>query len=387
MSDGLKFAEILTLAENESGAFGLADEGLIARASGMVDWINQRGPYTTDQLWAMRVQVQRVLTTRLRLKLDRQLFPAITGEQIERPVFVIGFPRSGTTLMHSLLAEDPETQSLKSWHVYSPSPPPGAGPVVAEHIAYAQRRVEEWMDFCPGQKPMHPYIDKGAHQLIEDEESFTIDFQNAYVYHYFRVPTLEPMAVPDADPVGAFSFHRELLQHQQWNSGKTRWACKGPSHQNNLDSLFKVYPDALCVWNHRPVSEIFPSICSLSAQVFEAVQGKPGDRVGQARILAQILKQGFDRMLQNDMLDDPRILHLSFREVAKDPAAAVRTIYAKRGLDVSKAFDARMAAWLGDAENAVDRYGRYPYSYEAIGLAREEIEEMFADYSTRFGLD
>ena len=387
MGDGLNFGDILKLSENESGAFGLADEGLIARASGMVDWINARGPYTVDQLWAMRVQVQRVLTTRLRLKLDRQLFPAITEEKIERPIFVIGFPRSGTTLLHSLIAEDPEAHSLRSWHVYSPSPPPGSGPVVSERIAYSQRRIEEWMDFCPGQKPMHPYIDKGAHQLIEDEESFTIDFQNAYVYHYFRVPTLEPMAVPDADPVGAFSFHRELLQHVQWNSGKTRWACKGPSHQNNLDSLFKVYPDALCIWNHRPIGEIFASICSLSAQVFEAVQGKPSDRVAHARLLANILKDGFDRMLENDMLGDPRILHLSFRDLAKDPAATVRRVYQKRGLEVSKAFDTRLTDWLGDPENAVDRFGRYPYSYEAIGIAREEIEEMFAAYSKRFGLD
>ena len=162
MSDGLSFTDILALAENESGAFGLADEGLIARASGMVDWINERGPYTPDQLWAMRVQVQRVLTTRLKLKLDRKLFPAIAEETIDRPIFVIGFPRSGTTLLHSLIAEDPEALSLRSWHLYSPSPPPGAGPVVSERIAYAQRRVEEWMDFCPGQKPMHPYIDKGC---------------------------------------------------------------------------------------------------------------------------------------------------------------------------------------------------------------------------------
>ena len=287
MDSLLSFAEILTMAERESGAHGLADDGLIRRASGMVDWINARGPYTSDQVRRMHVQVQRLLANRLRLKLDRQRFPAIAGEKIERPLFVMGFPRSGTTLLHSLIAEDPEVQSLRSLQMYSPSPPPGAGPVVPERIAYAQRRVEEWLDFCPGQKPMHPYSDKGAWQPIEDEESFSLDFHTAYVYHYFHVPTLEPMAVPDADPVGAFSFHREQLQHWQWNTGKTRWACKGPSHQNNLDSLFKVYPDALCVWTHRKIGDVLASIAWLSHVIFETIRGKPFDPRGGGRVIAE----------------------------------------------------------------------------------------------------
>ena len=387
MNGLLSFTDILTMAERESGAHGLADEGLVRRASGMVDWINARGPYAPDQVRNIRVQVQRLLANRLRLKLDRQRYPAIAGEKIERPLFVMGFPRSGTTLLHSLIAEDQEVQALRSLQMYSPSPPPGAGPVVPERVAYAQRRVEEWLDFCPGQKPMHPYSDKGAWQLIEDEESFSLDFHTAYVYHYFHVPTLEPMAVPDADPVGAFSFHREQLQHWQWNTGKTRWACKGPSHQNNLDSLFKVYPDALCVWTHRKIGDVLASIAWLSHVIFETVQGRPFDPREGGRAVAEILKAGFDRLMANELIDDLRIIHLRFGDVAADPVAAVRSIYAQRGWEVGGAFEARMRAWLADPENAVDRYGRYPYSYEQLGISLAEVEEMFAAYSKRFGLD
>ena len=113
--DGLlSFADILKMAERETGAYGLADAGLVQRASGMVDWINERGPYRLEQVWNMRVQVQRLLANRLRLKLDRQRFPGIQEEAIENPIFVMGFPRSGTTLLHSLIAEDPEVQSLRN---------------------------------------------------------------------------------------------------------------------------------------------------------------------------------------------------------------------------------------------------------------------------------
>jgi len=382
----LSFDDILVMAERASGAFDLADEGLRGRVRWMIDWINERGPYAPDQVRDMHKQVQDLLANRLRMALDRSRIPGIAEQNIERPIFVIGFPRSGTTLLHSLIAEDPECQTLRSWHMYSPSPPPGSGPVVGERIAFAQRRIEDWMDFCPAQKPMHPYIDKGAQQLIEDEESFTLDFQTAYPYHLYKVPTLEPMAVPDTDPVGAFSFHRELWQHLQWNTGKTRWAGKGPSHQNNLDALFKVYPDAICVWAHRPISQILPSIASLSAACYEAIQRRPLDPAHGIRKLAETLKAGFDRVMSNSLIDDPRVLHLPFKEVSSDPIAAVRKVYDKRGFEFTPDFEQRMRAWLGDPENAVDRYGRYPYGYERLGVTQDEIEDMFSAYSQRFGL-
>ena len=176
----LEYDAIMALAERESGAFDLADSGLRGRVRFVIDWINERGPYTPDQLREMSAQIRRLLANRMRLLVDRQRFPAIAGETIDRPIFIVGFPRAGTTLIHSLLAEDPEVLAPQSWHMYSPSPPPGAGPVAAERIAHARRMVEDWMDFCPAQKPMHPYIDKGAHQLCEDEEVQALDFRNTY---------------------------------------------------------------------------------------------------------------------------------------------------------------------------------------------------------------
>ena len=387
MTSGLNFDTILELATRETGARGLAPADLLARVQAMIGWINERGPYSPFQIDAMQRQVLQLLSTRLRLALDRQRFPAIAEEKIERPVFIIGFARSGTTLLHSLLAEDPEAQSPRSWHIYSPSPPPGAGPVVAERMAYAQRMVDHWMDFCPGQKPMHPYIDKGAQQLIEDEELFSLDFRNAYPYHFYRVPTLDVMGVLGSDQAGAFRFHRETLQHLQWNTGKTRWVCKGPSAQHHLDALFEVYPDALCVWPHRPLADIYASNVALRAVIYDTIQGRPNDWAGQAKAHAEGMKAAFDRLLASGMVDDPRILHVPFKQVAADPLGAVRSICEWQGRPMSTDFEQRVTTWLADPENAVDRYGRYPYSYEAFGLSRDWIKDLFADYSRRFGLD
>ncbi|MDE2404381.1 MAG: sulfotransferase [Sphingomonadales bacterium] len=378
---------IIELARRESGAHAWHDEALFARVAALVGWINARGPYESHDLRAMRQQVQRTLVARLRIALDRANIPAIADERIERPVFIIGFPRSGTTLLHSLLAEDPEAPSLRSWHVYSPSPPPGAGPIAAERIAMSQRLVEAWMDFCPAQKMMHPYVDKGAFQTIEDEEAFTLDFRNAYPFHYYRVPTLDPGAVMlSTDQVAAFRWHRELLQHLQWNTGKSAWVCKGPSHQMNLAALLEVYPDALCVWAHRPIGEIWASNVAIRAATYDTIAGHPQDWTAQAKTHVTAMKAAIDRLLADKLLDDPRVLHLSFREIAADPLSAVRKVCEKQGRALSPGFAQAAASWLADPENASDRFGRYPYSYEAFGLDRGWVEDLFADYSRRFGL-
>jgi len=387
LADRLDLGQLLALAERESGAYGLLDDGLRGRVAAAVEMVNARGPYSPEQVRAMRNQLKQLLANRLRMKLDRARFPAIASEEIDRPIFIIGFARSGTTLLHSLLAEDPEVLAPQSWHIHSPSPPQGAGPVAQERIAYAQRQVEAWMDLCPAQKPMHPYIDKGAWQLCEDEEVFAFDFRNSYPYEFWTIPTLESFTLFDADFHAGFRFHREFLQHVQWNSGRSRWACKGPGVQGNLDALFAVYPDALCVWPHRPINEIYASLVVLSAAVYDAITGGYTDLASFGRPLAEGMKAAFDHLLSNAMIDDPRIMHMPFRAIAADPMAAIRDIYARQDRDVTPEFARRAEAWLADPANAVDRYGRYPYSYEALGLDEAWVTDLFKDYSKRFGLD
>jgi len=382
----LSLENIFGLAEREVGAYGLADEGLVSRVRTVVDWVNGFGPYSRSELREIQEQVRRLLVNRLKLAFDRQRHPQIAEEKIERPIFVVGFARSGTTLIHSLLAEDPAALSPQSWHMYSPSPPPGAGPVVPERIAYAKRQVEAWMDFCPAQKPMHPYIDKGAYQLIEDEELVALDFRTTYCYHYYKVPH-ETILWGDLEPVGTFDFQRQFMQHFQWNTGHRHWVCKGTLHQRNLRTLFDFYPDALCIWAHRPMGEILSSITLLGSVIYDTISGKPGELKETGKTIAELMKSGLDQIMGDEMLDDPRLVHIPFRDITADPMAVVRDIYARQDREVTPEFERRVGAWLAAPENQVDRYGRYPYSYEALGLESAWVDELFADYSKRFGLD
>ncbi len=383
----VSYDDIIVLAQRESGAHEIGDERLLQRVRANVDWINEKGPYTPEQVEAMSRQLQNLLARRLKMMLDRERFPGIAEQVIERPVFIVGYPRAGTTLLHSLLAEDPEVLALLGWHMYSPSPPPGAGPVVQARLDYAQRQVEAWMDFCPVQAPMHPYIDKGAFQLIEDDEAAALDFRNTYCYHFYRVPTMDYPFFAEKDEVDNFRWHKQFLQHFQWNTGKSRWVCKGPGHQGKLKQIFEVYPDALCIWTHRPIGEIFASIVSLSASIFDTITNRPTDIRTNARLHLEMFAPGLEAVMNQELVDDPRVKHLDFRALTADPMHCIREIYDDLGIAVSGEFSARVGAWLEAPENQVDRYGRYPYSYEALGLDRAEVEEVFAPYSKRFGLD
>lgn len=382
----LSLDTVFTLAERESGCFGQADEGLRQRVASMIDWINTRGPYSPDQRRAMQRQIQHILVNRLRIGLDRKQNSGIAETKIEQPIFVIGFARSGTTLLHALLAEDPDSLAPVAWHSRMPSPPPGATPVCSGRIAYAQNDVQQWIDYCPGQLILHPYADKGAYQLIEDEELLTLDFRTAYPSLLYKVPTLDVQVVTSDDSEGLIRFHREAVQHLMWNSGKRRWVSKFSTAQYHMEALFDAYPDALCVWAHRPIEDIYASNVTIRAAIYDAINGEPMDWSSQARARAEQMKAGIDRMMANSMIDDPRIMHIPFHELAADPVGTVKKIYAHRGQTVAPEYERRLHSWLLDPENQVDRYGRYSYSYEPFGLDREWVKQLFSDYSQRFGL-
>ena len=381
----LSFDRIVYLAENQTGYRGFMDSGLRDRLRKLVDWINARGPYSVDQAAQIRRQLQQLLAARLQLMGDRQRLPAIASEIIERPIFVIGFPRSGTTLLHSLLAEDPQVQAPRWWHSHAPSPPPGEGPVGPQRLAVAARALDQMLDFVPGMLPLHPYWDKGAEALVEDEELFTLDFRNAYPTKLYRVPSLEVMVdIADGDPPGAYRFHRELLQHLQWNTGKRRWVLKGVGHQFLLAPLFETYPDAICLWPHRDPVEIQASMLTIASVLYNEITGGSVDWKRQARAMLEGLKAGLDHAMADPLIDDPRVVHLRFKDLVADPIARVLKVYRQAGLTIAAEFAPRMRAWLDDPENRADRYGRYPYSYQPFGIDADWVRNLYVDYRRRY---
>src|SRR5260370_31428768 len=183
---------------------------LRARVQSIVERVNPRGVHPQQACAAAEKQLQALLVTRLRLQRDRNRIQAIAAEVIERPIFVIGFSRTGTSLLHSLLAQDEGSHAPRWWQTHSPSPPPGEAPVTPQRLAGTARELERFLEKTPGLLTLHPYWDEGAQALIEDEEIATLDFQNMYPSLLFDIPGQEVMG-SSFDPRGAHEFEKHFL--------------------------------------------------------------------------------------------------------------------------------------------------------------------------------
>lgn len=383
----LDASEIIRSAGYATGHFDVLDGGFMQRLEAFTEWLNQNGHLSAEQAMVARHQILLVVITRLLLAVDRKRIPAIAQEKIERPIFVIGYSRTGTTLLHSLLAADPAHQGPMWWQTHQPSPPPGEMPVARGRMEAAQREMDSWNQYTPGMLAMHPYWDDGVHTLIEDEEIHTIDFQNVYPTLLFRIPALAIMNLGDtADPRACYAFQKQFLQHLQWQQPKRRWVLKGCAHQFQLKDLFAEFPDAICIWPHRDPVEVHQSTLAISSVLYHAITNGKIDWHQFAQGYIQATRAGIDRVLADPLVDDPRIVHLRFEDLTKDPIGVLQSVYARFGLPFTAEADQLMRRWLDDPAHRPDRYGRYPYSLEPFGLKAADIARTFANYSERFGL-
>lgn len=382
---GLDSAALLRSAQFVAGSFGPVDPGVSRRFSSFVDWFNGQAAPAPDQLRGVERQLRKLVATRLRLASDRERIPEIAEESIERPIFVIGFARTGTTLIHSLLAEDASARAPLWWQTHEPSPPPGEVQVTPQRIELAAQELDEMLRVAPGLLTLHPYWDKRGFCPIECEEIFTLDFQNAYPSLLYRVPALA--MILDATNVGeAYRFHRSFLQHLQWNTQPRRWVLKGIYHQFVLKELFETYPDALCIWPHRDPVEVHPSTLAITAVLYGGITDWQMDFASLGPDFVKSIASSVEEAMTSPLIDDPRIVHVDFRELTRDPIATIQRAYRHWGLCFPPETETRMRAWLADPSNASDRYGRYSYAMEPFGLTREMIENAFEGYSRRFNL-
>jgi len=374
---------IIEAAEIAVGAYDMVDEGLRGRVDRLLSSFRENTRLSVDQKIATRRQVVKLLSRRIGIAADVAHHPEIQDEEIVDPVFVVGFPRTGTSIQQALLAADPANRSPRAWQTREPSPPPGERPVAPYRRIQAADDVRRFVERTPGMMAMHPYWDALDDTFTEDEEILALDFRNSYPTFFYDVPSLNYM-VRDADTKAIYRFLKLFMQHQQWNLPKRRWVMKGVDHQRHLSELFEVFPSARCLFAHRDPAEFMASNMAIGAVVYAGITNGTLDRSTQGAETLSDFKERLNAMMNDPALQDPRIIHMPFRQFIGDPVGMLKSCYADWDFAWTDEAEAAMRAWIDDPANDSGRYGRQKYQFDAFGVDWEAESPAFDDYRRRF---
>ena len=196
-----------------------------------------------------RATMVAALANRLQATAYLDQHPELLQRPIERPVFVFGVPRTGTTLLSNLLAADPARRSPLTWEIDDPVPPPSTATLYNDPRALARLEMERKM--LAARPEMGKYYRNSA--IYPNECMFFInsDFKALMWESRGRLPNYRDYLFGnDIDLTSTYRYHKRFLQLLQADAPGI-WNLKMPSHALYLDTLLEVYPDARLVWTHR----------------------------------------------------------------------------------------------------------------------------------------
>jgi hypothetical protein len=376
----LDAALLLEHAQRETGLADYGDDTLPARLAHAVEEIRKAVIRPDGEREAVKV-IHWLLTSRLHFFADRRRY-AIGDEEVVGPVLATGEPRSGTTLLHALLSVDPNGRALRFWEVMYPSPPPGLAGRDDPRRARADGDWREISKAIPRWLVGHPYNDMLGDGLPECERTWAFDFRMMTPSAWWRVPMRMNTTLP-ADPRAQYRLHKMMLQQCQYARPPKYWVLKG-FHGRRLAALFDAYPDARLIWVHRDPVQVIASQIVLFGQINEDLTGSLDWKAYASATLAGC-RQNFANILNEPLIDDPRIHHVRYPDFVRDPIGTIRAFYERCGIALTADAEDAMRRYLAD--NRSDRYGKFRYSVDAIGEDVSILHREFAPYRERFGLE
>ena len=327
---------------------------------------------------ALKVDVLDTLCARLKMKRDRQLYPNITRQEIREPLFIVGLPRSGTSVLHRLLATDPEHRAPLMWEVRSPSPPTRAN---------EKRRIQQATQSCNffnWLAPTFRYVHTvGAEVPQECVSLMTPTFLSDQFDAMYYVPSYRTWFFrQDLRP--AYEYHRRFLQHLQFRRAGRRWILKAPTHMFAMPALLSVYPDALFVQTHRTPVDAMASVSSL-VTILRSAFSDAVDPITVCREAIAYWSEVIHRFLrERDRLPDSRVCDIRYDEIRREPIGAVRQIYDYFGWSLPREAEQRMRGLI--ASQATRQSASHRYDLSQFGSSAKEVLSAFAQYCERFDL-
>jgi hypothetical protein len=376
---------LLGEAEKNTGLSDFGDAGFLEGFRRLLDSLeNEAGLNAIGRLIA-HTELLRHLENRLMVAADWKRHPDIGDEEIVRPIFVVGLPRTGSTILHDVMAQDPDNRVPLTWECHRPSPPPERAtyetdPRIAESAAHIARTSDA---LIPEFKAIHPM---GAQLAQECVMLQAFDFTSIIFAHQFRLPSYQAW-VEETDLGPVYATHRRQLQYMQWRCPGARWVLKSVGHLWGLDKLFDTYPDARIVMTHRDPLKLIASHASLVAMACSmGSDAVDRNEIGGewSRSWENAMRKGI-AFRESGAVDESRFFDMHFAELVADPVAMVSRIYGRFGLALGSEAEALMRAFL--SVNPQGKHGKHSYSLDQFGLDPKTERERFRFYQEYYGVE
>ena len=386
---------LLAAARVKTGLDDFGDDAFLGRFEILLDCVEREANLHPLGRIMARENFLRILCNRLRMRDALKRNPLILEQPMQDPIFVVGLQRTGTTILHRLLASDPSHRFLASWEAVNPAPLPArgvkqwarkflrawvpeGGPDPRIRGAVMAQKAAAWL--APDFFAIHPVE---AHAPEEDVLLFDYDFWSTVPESTMRVPTYS-VWLEDRDHTPAYEYYRDVLKLLYRQRPVGRWVLKTPHHLEHLDALLKIFPGAKIIQPHRDPLRVVASFCSMishargifSDDVDPAEVGRHWSRK-QVRMVTKAMEVR-EKAGQDTFVD------VAYKDLVADPIGELRRIYDFIGVELTPYRERRMRELM--AENPQHKYGRHRYGLEHFGLDRQDLEKRFAAYRERFNI-
>lgn len=324
-----------------------------------------------------------LLVTRLRLTQLLDDHPEIADEPIAAPIVILGLPRTGTTHLHNLLAQDPGLRSLPYWESLDPIPEPRHRRVAPESDP-RRRRCKQALRFQHWMMPLFPAMhEMTADACHEEIQLLAVDFSTMLFEASYQVPSYRDWYV-GADQTEAYRTLKLLLQALQWLRGPRRWVLKSPQHLEQVGPLLRVFPDARLVQTHRDPVRVTASMCTMATYGLRMnrahVDPVASGHYWAARVERLLRKSVDDRRL----VPSGRVLDVRFDEFMADELGTIERVCAFADLPLTET--ARRAMRAYQEAHPAGRHGTVVYRLDDFRLDADERRAALRFYQERFGV-